>query len=107
MVADILIVAAPYVFSGSIVEVSVSTTVAPSTKGSTSDPERYAALAATVTNGYVDFSVYDKDKNGMVSEDELVVAFIVAGYEYTRNGTDMPSYNAHKSSFSYGFNGTT
>ncbi len=95
------------VVNDGIIEVSVNTTVSSSTKGSTSDPERYAALAAAVNNGYVDFAVYDKDKDGTVSEDELVVAFIVAGYEYTRNGTNTPSYNAHKSSFSYGFNGTT
>ena len=90
-----------------VIEVSVNTTVDFTTKGSTSDPERYAALAAAVNQGYVDFAVYDKNKNGTVSEDELVVAFIVAGYEYTRNSTSTPSYNAHKSSFSYGFNGTT
>jgi len=88
-----------------IVEVSVSTSVPSSTKGSTSDPERYAALAATVTGGYVDFADYDKNKDGRVSEDELVVAFIVAGYEYTRNSTNTPSYNAHKLSFNYNFNG--
>ena len=88
-----------------VVEVTVKTSVAKSTKGSTSDPERYDALAAAVTNGYVDFSVYDKNGDNRVTEDELMVAFIVAGYEYTRNGSDTPSYNAHKSSFSYGFNG--
>ena len=90
-----------------IIEVSVDTNVSSSTKGSTSDPERYAALAAAVTGGYVDFSVYDKNDDGRVTEEELIVAFIVAGYESTRNGTSTPSYNAHKSSFSYGFNGTT
>ena len=88
-----------------VVEVTVKTSVAKSTKGSTSDPERYDALAVAVTNGYVDFSVYDKNGDNRVTEDELMVAFIVAGYEYTRNGSDTPSYNAHKSSFSYGFNG--
>lgn len=95
------------VINDGIIEVSVNTTISSSTKGSTSDPERYAALAAAVNKGYVDFSVYDKDKDGTVSEDELVVAFIVAGYESTRNGSNTPSYNAHKSSFSYGFNGIT
>ena len=90
-----------------IIEVTVNTSVASSTKGSTSDPERYAALAAAVTAGYVDFAVYDKNNDGRVTEDELMVAFITAGYEYTRNGSQTPSYNAHKSSFSYGFNGTT
>ena len=89
-----------------IVEVSVSTIVDPSTKNSTSDPERYAALNAAFLKGYVDYSVYDKNKDGCVTENELVVAFIVAGYESTRS-TSTPSYNAHKSSFSYGFNGTT
>ena len=90
-----------------VIEVSVSTSIAKTTKASTGDPERYDALATAVRNGYVDFSVYDKDGNGKVTENELMVAFIVAGYEYTRNGSDTPSYNAHKSSFSYGFNGTT
>ena len=90
-----------------IIEVTVNTSVASSTKGSTSDPERYAALAAAVTAGYVDFAVYDKNNDGRVTENELMVAFITAGYEYTRNGSQTPSYNAHKSSFSYGFNGTT
>lgn len=90
-----------------IIEVTVNTSVASSTKGSTSDPERYAALAAAVTGGYVDFAVYDKNNDGRVTENELMVAFITAGYEYTRNGSQTPSYNAHKSSFSYGFNGTT
>ncbi len=89
-----------------IVEVSVNTSIPASTKTSTSDPERYAALAAAVTKGYVDFSVYDKNKDGTVTEKELVVAFIVAGYEATRSSS-TPSYNAHKSSFSYGFNGIT
>ena len=90
-----------------IVEVTANVSISSSTKGSTSDGERYAALADAVNNGYVDFSVYDKNKNGKVTEDELMVVFITAGYEYTRNGTNTPSYNAHKSSFSYGFNGTT
>ena len=90
-----------------IIEVSVNTNVAKTTKGSTSDPERYAALAAAVENGYVDFAVYDKNGDAKVDENELMVAFITAGYEYTRNQTNTPSYNAHKSSFSYGFNGTT
>ena len=89
-----------------IVEVTVNTSVASSTKQSTSDPERYAALAAAVTGGYVDFAVYDKNDDGRVTEDELIVAFITAGYESTRS-SQTPSYNAHKSSFSYGFNGTT
>lgn len=88
-----------------IVEVTVTTSIAKSTKGSTSDPERYAALAACVENGYVDFSVYDKNGDKRVTEDELMVAFIMAGYEYTRNSTNTPSYNAHEMSFNYGFNG--
>lgn len=89
-----------------IVEVTVNTSIASSTKGATSDPERYAALAAAVTGGYVDFSVYDTNDDGRVTENELIVAFITAGYESTRS-SQTPSYNAHKSSFSYGFNGTT
>ncbi len=87
-----------------VIEVSVPVKMSSSTKGSTSDPERYEALAAAVNNGYVDFSVYDKDGNGFVGEDELMVAFIAAGYESTRSSS-TPSYNAHKSSFNYGFNG--
>ena len=87
-----------------VIEVSVPVKMSSSTKGSTSDPERYEALAAAVNNGYVDFSVYDKDGNGFVGEDELMVAFVTAGYEYTR-ATATPSYNAHESSFNYGFNG--
>ena len=90
-----------------IIEVTVNTSVSSTTKGSTSDPERYAALAAAVNGGLVDFKVYDKNNDGVVGESELMVAFITAGYEYTRNGSQTPSYNAHKSSFSYGFNGTT
>ncbi|MBR6745435.1 MAG: InlB B-repeat-containing protein [Clostridia bacterium] len=90
-----------------IIEVTVNTSIAKGTKGSTSDPERYAALAAAVNAGYVNFASYDKNKDGRVSEDELMVAFIVAGYEYTRNGTQTPSYNAHKNSFIYDFNGVT
>ncbi|MBQ8497652.1 MAG: InlB B-repeat-containing protein [Clostridia bacterium] len=87
-----------------IVEVTVTTAISKGTKGSTSDPERYAALAACVENGYVDFSVYDKNGDKRVTEDELMVAFITAGYEYTRS-TSTPSYNAHMSSFNYGFGG--
>ena len=94
------------VVNDGIIEVTVNTSVAASTKNSTSDPERYAALAAAVTGGLVDFAVYDKDKNGSVTENELMVAFITAGYESTRS-SQTPSYNAHKSSFNYGFNGTT
>lgn len=90
-----------------IVEVSVNTIIESSTKGSTGDGERYAALSAAFTKGYVNYASYDKNGDGTVTEDELVVVFITAGYEYTRNGTDTPSYNAHKSSFSYGFYGTT
>ncbi len=86
-----------------IVEVTVKNKI--SAKGSTSDPERYDALAACVTNGYVDFAKYDKNGDKRVTEDELMVAFIMAGYEYTRNSTNTPSYNAHMSSFNYGFNG--
>ena len=87
-----------------IIEVSVPVKMASSTSASTSDPERYEALAAAVKNGYVDFSVYDKDGNNIVDESELYVAFIAAGYEYTRS-TLKPNYNAHMSSFNYGFNG--
>lgn len=90
-----------------IVEVSVSTIIDSATKGSTSDPERYAALVAAYTKGYVNYASYDKNGDGTVTEDELVVAFITAGYEYTRNGSDTPSYNAHKSSFSHSIYGTT
>ena len=86
-----------------IVEVTVKNKI--SAKGSTSDPERYDALAACVNGGYVDFAKYDKNGDKRVTEDELMVAFIMAGYEYTRNGSDTPSYNAHMSSFNYGFNG--
>ncbi len=87
-----------------IVEVSVTNSMNRSTKSSTSDPERYNALAEAVTKGYVDFSVYDTDKNGIVDETELIVVFIAAGYESTRSGS-TPSYNAHASSFNYDFNG--
>ncbi len=87
-----------------IIEVSVPVKMSPSTKSSTSDPERYEALAAAINKGYVDFSVYDKDGNKFVDETELMVAFIAAGYESTRSSS-TPSYNAHKSSFNYGFSG--
>lgn len=87
-----------------IIEVSVPVKMSSSTSASTSDPERYEALAAAVRNNYVDFSVYDKDGNQFVDETELMVAFIAAGYEYTRS-TMKPNYNAHESSFNYGFNG--
>ena len=86
-----------------VVEVTVKTKL--SGKGSTSDPERYDALAACVQGGYVDFAKYDKNGDKRVTEDELMVAFITAGYEYTRNSSGSPSYNAHMSSFNYGFNG--
>lgn len=89
-----------------VVEVSVNTHVPQTTKSSTGDPEREDVLNAVVNNGYVDFTVYDKNKDGKVNETELVVAFIVAGYEFTRNGSQTPSYNAHKLSFNYSFNGT-
>lgn len=90
-----------------IVEVSVSTIIDSATKDSKSDPERYAALSAAFSKGYVNYASYDKNSDGTVTEDELVVVFITAGYESSRNGSDTPSYHAHKSSFSYGFNGTT
>ena len=88
-----------------IVEVTVTTGISSGTKGSTSDPERYAALAACIEGGFVDFANYDKNGDKRVTEDELMVAFIMAGYEYTRNGTNTPSYNAHKSDMNYSFNG--
>ncbi len=87
-----------------IVEVTVNTSISGSTKSSTSDPERYNALAAAVNGGYVDFSVYDVDKNGSVDSTELMVVFICAGYESTRSSL-TPSYNAHASTFNYSFNG--
>lgn len=87
-----------------IIEVSVPVKMSSSTSKSTSDPERYEALAAAIRNGYVDFSTYDKDGNKFVDETELMVAFIAAGYESTRSSL-KPSYNAHKSSFNYSFNG--
>ncbi len=87
-----------------IVEVSVENSISSGTKSSTSDPERYNAVAAAVQSGSVDFSVYDKDGNGIVDESELIVVFIAAGYESTRSG-NTPSYNAHALSFNYTFNG--
>ena len=86
-----------------IVEVTVN--VSSTSKGSTSDPERYAALAAA--SEFVDWAVYDTNEDGRVTEDEMIVCFIAAGYEYTRNGSDTPSYNAHAGSFSYGFDGVS
>lgn len=88
-----------------IVEVTVNTSISSGTKGSTSDPERYAALAACVEGGYVDFANYDKNGDKRVTSEELMIAIITAGYEYTRNSTNTPSYNAHKSDLNYGFNG--
>ena len=88
-----------------IVEVSVTTGISSGTKGSTSDPERYAALAACVEGGYVDFAKYDKNDDKRVTSEELMIAIITAGYEYTRNSTNTPSYNAHKSDLNYSFNG--
>ncbi len=87
-----------------IVEVTVNTSISSSTSGSTSDPERYAALAAAVEKGYVNFADYDTDGNGRVDESELMIAFITAGYESTRSSS-KPSYNAHMSTLSYDFNG--
>jgi M6 family metalloprotease-like protein/uncharacterized repeat protein (TIGR02543 family) len=90
-----------------IIEVTINNSISASTKGSTSDPERYNALATASSGGYVNYAAYDKNGDGRVTENELMVAFIVAGYEYTRNGSDTPSYNAHKSSFTYSFNGVS
>ncbi len=87
-----------------IVEVTVNNSISSGTSASTSDPERYNALAAAVKGGYVDFSVYDVDRNGTVDNTELMVVLICAGYEATRT-SNKPSYNAHASSFSYDFNG--
>ncbi len=90
-----------------IVEVSVQISMDPNTSATTSDPERYSALAEAVAKGYVDFSKYDKNGDKRIDESELVIAYIAAGYEVTRN-SNKPSYNAHMSSFGgYEFNGVS
>ncbi len=88
-----------------IVEVSITYAMKKSTKGSTGDPDLQYVLKAAVENGLVDFSVFDKNKDGVVNESELVIALIGAGYESTRTGSLTPSYNAHASDLVYTANG--
>lgn len=45
---------------------------------------------------YIDFNVYDKNKNGIIDEEELIITNVIAGYEYP-NKDNKPSINAFKS----------
>lgn len=80
-----------------IIEVSIkSAHPAGSSAGSTSSNDRQAIINAAME--FVDFSVYDTNGDGKIEKQELAIAFISAGYEYTRAGSERtPSFNAYYS----------
>lgn len=45
---------------------------------------------------YVDFSSFDKDGDGIISNDEMAVLFIIAGYESAFSGSNTHGVWAHK-----------
>ncbi|MEG1442339.1 MAG: M6 family metalloprotease domain-containing protein, partial [Oscillospiraceae bacterium] len=44
--------------------------------------------ACAAANQYVDFSQYDKDKNKYITSDEMVISFVVAGFEASTRVVD-------------------
>lgn len=47
-------------------------------------------------NNYVDFSSFDKNKDKVISTDELHVILVIAGYERSYSYTSLPSVWGHK-----------
>lgn len=50
---------------------------------------RVAAIKAA--SEFVDFKLFDKDDNGKITGDELALAFVNGGYEYSANSSNKPS----------------
>jgi len=71
----------------------------PNTGRDTGDVNRQiTADAITAADEYVDFSAYDTSGNGLVSETELAVVVVVAGYDRAY-GDYSPSVWGHKGTF--------
>jgi M6 family metalloprotease-like protein len=70
--------------------------------GSTvSDVNKYITKRALqVGDSYINFASFDTDANGCISSDELHIIVIVAGYERSYTGTDVPAVWAHNSDLS-------
>lgn len=57
--------------------------------------------ALTMANAYIDYSQYDTDANGAITPDELLIIFIVAGYEDAFYPPSTPGVWAHQSCVDY------
>ena len=77
-------------------------------QGGTSSVSRDEAReAVTLADAYVDFSSFDTNVDGFVSEDELSIVIIVAGYETSYGGAGValaPNVWGHRWSFSSALN---
>lgn len=62
--------------------------------------------AVEMTDEYVDYASFDKDGNGLITNDELAISFVVAGREASYDISDrVPSLWAHQGTFaSYAYN---
>lgn len=57
--------------------------------------------ALILANPYVDFASYDQDSNGAITPDELLIIFIIAGYEDAFYPPSTPAVWAHQSCVDY------
>jgi len=78
-----------------IISVTLSTLHPNSGMGTSIHPDLKTAL--TQANAFIDFSAYDTDGNGAITPDELLIIFIVAGYEEAFNPASVPGVWAHQS----------
>jgi len=75
----------------------------PNTAGNTKDPRVSKIIkdALSVADQYIDFERYDFNYDGAVSNDELTIIAVVAGYEAAYNPLSQPSVWAHYSSLDW------
>ncbi len=78
-----------------IITVSLDKNHPDSGAGSSIHPD--LATALRLADPYIDYSRYDKDGNGALTPDELLLMFIIAGYEDAFSGGEHPAVWAHQS----------
>ena len=61
--------------------------------------------ALQVADSYINFASFDTNGNGSISADELHIIVVVAGYERSYGGLDVPAVWAHNSDLSGSFDG--